>query len=607
MPRRISIRLLMMARPYAGLFALGLLATLLASLLDGVTVVILVPLLKTLFGSSGALAAASSTPLEKITDWLLSPLISGLSRQQVGARLVGVLLVALLLKNALTYGSNQLSVAVQEGLVRDIRVALYRHLLQIDLGFFQRTRAGQLIAGVIVDADQCKQAVTAALAAFFQNLVLILSSLVILSGISWRLTLITLATAPILVVGIQFLLRRLRKYSREWAEERGEITSTVSERLAAIKLIRAYGGEAAEDQFFQNQADRYRKRVIRTQRFSSLTSPVSEVFGGLVIILIVWAAANPALTGVDLGPEVTITFLVVALKMMSPIKSLSQFPASMGLALASAERVFALLDRPTSEQDLPHERPARFTREIRFDHVSFAYDHDRPVLSDVSFQVPKGRMVAIVGASGAGKTTLLELLPRFYDPTSGAILIDDVPLTDLTRASVRALMGIVSQDTVLLNDTVFANIAYALPGATRKQVEAAAQAANADDFISQLPKGYDTLLGERGTRLSGGQRQRIAIARALLRDPPILVLDEATSSLDTESERLVQEAIDRLMLDRTVLVVAHRLATVRHADEIVVLDEGRVVERGTHLSLLAQNGLYRRLHDLQFRTSEGPA
>jgi len=457
---------------------------------------------------------------------------------------------------------------------------------------------------VIADADQSKEAVTAALARFFQNLVLIVSSLAIMSVISWRLTLITLASAPILVLGIQQLLKRLRVHAREWAEERGLITATVTERLAAIKLIRAYGAEDLEGERFAEQADRYRKRVIRTQRFASLSSPASEVFGGLVIILIIWAAANPAVSGVVLGPEVTIVFLGVALKMMSPIKSISQFPSAMAVALGSAERVFRWLDLPAVERTEPGELEARFEREIVFDRVSFAFPEGDPVLEDLSFTIAKGQVVALVGPSGAGKTTLTELLPRFHEPTGGEIRLDGVPLSRLSRRSLRDLIGWVSQDTVVLNDTVFANIAYARPEASHEQVVAAARAANALDFVERLPAGFDTLLGERGTRLSGGQRQRVAIARALLRDPPILILDEATSALDPESERLVQEAIDRVMENRTVLVVAHRLSTVRHADQILVLDDARIVERGTHAELHARNGRYRRLHDLQFQVPE---
>jgi subfamily B ATP-binding cassette protein MsbA len=332
-----------------------------------------------------------------------------------------------------------------------------------------------------------------------------------------------------------------------------------------------------------------------------MTSPVTEVFAGLVLILVIWAATVPDLVGAPLGPEATIVFLLAALKTMSPLKALTQFPTHWATAAASADRVFRLLDLPAVESDPPGVGTARFARDIAFDRVSFRYGSDADlVLDEVSFIVPRGQVVALVGPSGAGKTTLVELLPRFWEPIGGEIRLDGVPLRQLSRKSVRALMAVVGQDTVLLNDTVHANIAYGTPDATREQVMAAAEAANASEFISRLPQGYETLLGERGARLSGGQRQRVAIARALLRDAPILILDEATSALDTESERLVQQAIDRLMRDRTVLVIAHRLATVRHADQILVLDNGRIVERGTHDALIGANGQYRRLHDLQF-------
>jgi ATP-binding cassette, subfamily B, bacterial MsbA len=600
MSQRTARRLIEVARPYRGLFVLGLGASFLASILDGFTVVLLVPLLQQLFGTAGSLTV-DSTRLEQVIHWLTGPLTTGVTPGTAAARLVVLLVLVLLLKNAFAYAASQFSVRVQQGLVRDLRTRLYNHLLTLRLGFFQRTRAGQLISGVIVEADSAKAVVSAALTSLFQNSIVILTTLVILGTISLRLTLLTLAAAPILVFGVRLLVKRLRSHARVWAGHRGDLTATVSERLGAIKLIRAYGAEATEQEHFARQAEHYRKGLIRIERFNSLTSPVSEVFGGLIVIMIIWAAANPALTGVDLTPEVTIAFLIAALKMMSPLKKLSQYPAVMAVAMASADRVFELLDLPSDETPKPGEREASFTAGIAFDRVSFRYEgSDELVLRDVSFTVPRGQVVALVGPSGAGKTTLLDLLARFHDPTEGAIRLDDVPLTGLTRRSIRSLMGIVSQDTVLLNDTVHANIAYGVPGATRDRVVAAADAANAMEFIGELPQGFETMLGERGTRLSGGQRQRIAIARALLRDPPILVLDEATSALDTESERQVQLAIERLMQDRTVLVIAHRLATVRNADRIVVLDRGAVVEQGSHADLLAAGGLYWRLHDLQF-------
>jgi ATP-binding cassette, subfamily B, bacterial MsbA len=602
---RTEFRLLRLVKPYRGLLGLGLLTTFLASLLDGFTLVILIPLLKHLFGTAGALRTGS-TRLEAIVDRLVEPLIAGTTPIQAASRLVVVLAIGLLLKNALSYASTQISVRAQEGLVRDLRTRLFGHLLVLDFGFFQRIKAGQLISALITEVDQTKTVITASLLSFFQNLIVVTTTLVILSQISLRLTLLTLAFVPFLVFGLQKLLRRLRSHARARAQERGEITATATERLGAIRLIRAYSGEERESARFAAQAERYRKRVIRTQRFSSLTSPLTEVFAGFLVILIIWAGTKPALVGLaaPLAPEVIIVFLMAALKLTSPLKTISSFPAAMAVTLASAERVFDFLDQPATEVDRPGEQTAGFEREIIFDRVSFRYGDGDLVLTDVSFRIPRGKVVALVGPSGAGKTTAADLLARFHDPSSGQVLMDGIPLTRLGRRSLRALMGIVSQDTVLLNDTVHANIAYGSPRATREQVVAAAQEANAAGFIAGLGEQYDTLLGERGTRLSGGQRQRIAIARALLRDPPILILDEATSSLDTESERLVQQAMERLMRDRTVLVIAHRLATVRDADEIVVLDAGRVVQRGTHEELLRVGGLYRRLYDLQFRDEE---
>ena len=577
----------------------------LASLLDGFTLVLLVPLLKHLFGTAGSLRAGS-TQLESLINRMVEPLVAGLSPGQAAARLVLLLVMALVLKNVMSYAATQVSVRAQEGLVRDLRTRLFGHLLTLDLGFFQRTRAGQLISGIITEVDQTKTLITASLLSFFQNLVVVAVTLFILSQISLRLTLLTLAFVPFLVFGLQLLLRRLRAHARARAHERGEVTATVAERLGAIRLIRSYGEEARETAHFKSRAERYRKHVIRTQRFSSLTSPLTEVFSGFLVILIIWAGTKPNLVGLGapLAPEVIIVFLMAALKLTSPLKTIASFPAVFAVTMASAERIFDLLDQPPSEVDRREDLPARFEREIVFDRVSFRYGDGDLVLRDVSFTLPKGKIVALVGPSGAGKTTLADLLPRFHDPVSGQITMDGVPLTRIGRRSLRSLMGVVSQDTVLLNDTVRANITYGSPGATPAQIEAAAEAANAAAFLAALPQGLDTVLGERGTRLSGGQRQRIAIARALLRDPPILILDEATSALDTESERQVQQAIERLVQDRTVLVIAHRLATVRDADEIVVLDAGAMVQRGTHEELLRTGGLYRRLYDLQFRGEE---
>ena len=598
-----SGRLFLLLRPYALLFVANLVATFVASVMDGATFVLLIPFLRTLFGHD-PLNVAGGSAVERLLAVVVGPLFAAGSPGAALRNVVLVLVAAMVIKNVLAYLASVSSVAIQENVVRDLRVRLFGHLQTLPLDFFQRTRGGQLLSRVINDTDAVKTVVTAALASLVQNVSLIVVYVAILVALSWQLTLVALVCAPLLVLIVRPMVGRVRWRSREQADQRGELTSLVSELVGSIKLVRAYVAEAFEADRFRALANRYRKGGLRAaQRYALLTSPVSEVFAGAVIVLIFAVGTRLALgQAAGLQPAVLIAFIAVALRLMSPVKSVANYPTTMAGALAAADRVFEVLDLASEEGDRPGEVPARFEQRIEYRGVSFSYNGQAPVLEGLDFEVRRGQVVAVVGPSGAGKTTLVDLLPRFYEPKRGAILMDGVPITRFTRTSLRGLMGIVSQETILLNDTVLANISYGRSDFTLEQVQAAARAANAHDFVSQLPEGYRTLLGERGTRLSGGERQRIAIARALLRDPPILILDEATSALDMESERLVQEAIDRLMARRTTFVIAHRLATVQHADLILVLAEGRIVERGTHATLYAAGGLYRRLHDMQFRT-----
>jgi subfamily B ATP-binding cassette protein MsbA len=380
------------------------------------------------------------------------------------------------------------------------------------------------------------------------------------------------------------------------------MTSVLHEVIGGMRLVKSFRGEEYEEGRFVAASDRYSSGMTRIARISLLSAPLTEIIGTSIAVLILWIGARQVLLSGTLTGSQLITFMILVMRLLPPLKQLSQTPATAQQSLAAAERLFDVLDRPTEAQlDRGTTTVSGFRDNITFDRVSFAYDGD-PVLTNVSFVAQRGEVVALVGASGAGKSTLVDLIPRFYEVTAGRILLDGIDTREIALPSLRSLIAIVSQDTILFNDTVHNNIAYgAATTYTRAQVEAAARAANAHSFIVELPDGYDTVLGERGTRLSGGQRQRVAIARALLTDPPVLILDEATSALDAESERLVQEAIDRLLAGRTVFVIAHRLSTVQHADRILVLERGQIVELGTHQELIQQRGTYHRLHALQFR------
>jgi subfamily B ATP-binding cassette protein MsbA len=378
--------------------------------------------------------------------------------------------------------------------------------------------------------------------------------------------------------------------------------SVLQESVSGIRLVKSFSAEGHEESKFVDASHRYSKGLVRTSRLALLSQPITETMATAITVLLLWYGATLVLDARVLQASAFLVFLTLVMRMLGPLKALSQLPTVAQSSLAAADRLFEVLDVPTEiAADRGTRLIERFEREIVFDDVSFAYETE-PVLSNVSFVARKGDVIALVGASGAGKSTLADLIPRFYEPTSGRITIDGIDTREIRLPSLRRLMGIVSQETVIFNDTVRSNVAYGMAARfTEAQIESAARAANAHAFITELPQRYDTLLGERGARLSGGQRQRIAIARALLIDPPVLILDEATSALDTESERLVQQAIDRLLAGRTVFVIAHRLSTIQHATQILVLDRGRIVERGTHRELLAAGGAYARLHQLQFR------
>jgi len=584
--------------PHKGkLFAVVLLNAA-AAFADVFSFTLLIPFLNALFEADSLLPATGT--VGRVLDATIGFLLDEQDRKGSLLRVMGIVIAAVTLKNTLIWLSGQVGVKLQEFVVRDLRDALYAHLLRLPLSWFTRNKVGQIIARVLNDTASAKTVVTELVTRSLWSFAQVVATLVAMFTLSWQLSIAALVIAPITVGAIQPVLRKLRKGYRRLGNEQGEMTSLVQEVVSGVRLVKSYRAEGREEAKFIERNGAFAKGFVRVGRLALLSGPVTETLGTFTAVAILWYGAQLVEQKAMVGAELLV-FLIQVMRLLQPLKQLSQAPAAAQQSLASAERIFEVLDAETeTARDRGTRQTATFNESIRFENVSFAYETDRYALQDVSFSARKGEVVALVGASGAGKSTLVDLLPRFIDPTGGTIQLDGVDLRDIRLDALRALTGIVSQDTVLFNDTVRANVAFGRPDATQSQLEAAARAANALSFIEAMPEGWDTNLGERGTRLSGGQRQRLAIARALLSDPPLLILDEATSALDAESERLVQEAIDRLLEGRTVFVIAHRLATIQHANRILVFDAGRLVEQGTHGELLAQGGAYARLHALQF-------
>ncbi len=581
-----------------------------AAVADVFSFTLLVPFFNALFGLDQLLPTKGTIGqlLNATIGFLLDPNDTKGSLQNVMLIVIG----AVTLKNVLVWLSGQVGVKLQEFVVRDLRDALYGHLLRLPLPWFTRNKVGQVISRVLNDTTTAKTVVTELVTRSMWSTAQIVATIVAMFVTSWRLSIAALFIAPITIGAVQPVLRKLRKGYGRLGNDQGEITSLVQEVVSGVRLVKSYRAEQREETKFTTRNAAFAKGYIRVGRLALLSGPAIETLGTITAVAILWYGATLVITEKSMAAAELMVFLIQVMRILQPLKQLSQAPAAAQQSLASAERIFEILDEPTEVAvDRGTRTQVSFSESVVFEGVTFRHEGveaDRPpALSDVSFTARKGEVIALVGASGAGKSTLVDLLPRFIDPTSGRILLDGVDLREIRLDALRALTGIVSQDTVLFNDTVRANVAFGRPDVTQAQLEAAAKAANALGFIEALPEGWDTNLGERGTRLSGGQRQRLAIARALLSDPPILILDEATSALDVESERLVQEAIDRLLAGRTVFVIAHRLATIQHADRILVLDRGQLVEEGTHLALLAKGGAYARLHALQFDRREDGA
>ncbi|MCA2989041.1 MAG: ABC transporter ATP-binding protein [Gemmatimonas sp.] len=585
--------------PHKGKLGLVVLLNALAAFADVFSFTLLVPFFNAFFQSEQLIPATGT--IGRVLDTTIGLLLDERDRMGSLRNVLLIVIAAVTLKNTLVWLSGQLGVKLQEFVVRDLRDQLYAHLLRLPLPWFTRNKVGQIIARVLNDTGNAKTVVTELVTRSLWSGAQLVATLVAMFTTSWRLSLAALVIAPVTIGAIQPVLRKLRQGYRRLGNEQGEMTSLVQEVVSGVRLVKSYRAEGREEARFTAKNNAFARGFVKVGRLALLSGPVIETLGTLTAVIILWYGAQLVLVEGSLTGAELLVFLVQVMRLLQPLKQLSQTPAAAQQSLASAERVFEILDAPAeTTTDRGTRDVATFEREIAFSGVGFQYDGGAAALQDVTFTARKGEVVALVGASGAGKSTLVDLLPRFLDPTAGRITLDGVDLREIRLGALRALTGIVSQDTVLFNDTVRANVAFGRPDATQAQLDDAARAANALAFIEALPEGWDTNLGERGSRLSGGQRQRVAIARALVSDPPILILDEATSALDVESERLVQEAIDRLLEGRTVFVIAHRLATIQHADRILVLDGGRLVEEGAHDALLARGGPYARLHALQF-------
>ena len=537
--------------------------------------------------------------------WLVRPVLDGIfiSKDQF---LLMVLPLAILgvavLKGIFSYGQNYLMSYVGNQVITDVRQELFLQLMRLPVGFHDSTTSGRLMSRVINDVNLMANAVAGVLKDLFQQGLTFVAMMGVIFYQNWKLAAVSVIVTPLSFVTMVRMGQRLRGLSTRGQEKIGDMASALQETLAGIRIVKAFGREDSEALRFRDSNKAYLRATMKATQVSSLASSRMEVIGVLGVVTIIWYGGYLVIDG-TMTPGAFFSFLAAMFMAYTPIKRLAGANNTIQQALAAAERVFQVLDLPNElDRDRGGHELQPLTRSLEFRGVSFRYEGSgAPALMGIHLSVKAGEVLALVGSSGSGKTTLASLVPRFYEPAEGSILIDGQDIRQCTLRSLRSQIGIVSQDTVLFDDTVKNNIAYGRAGATDQDVEKAARLAYAHEFITRLPEGYHTLIGENGIKLSGGERQRLAIARAILRDPPILILDEATSSLDSESERMVQLAFSNLMRNRTTLVIAHRLSTVQSADRIVVLDRGSIVESGSHEELLQRGGLYKRFHAVQFQ------
>lgn len=613
---KLYFRLLSFLKPHLKYLLLAMIFMILFAGMSGFSVTMVVPLTKIIFSEEEAITQGVSPNKEtssvgeknlvalmpKMLKEKLNHLIIGKTRLETLGHFCILVFLIFLIKNLFWYTQSFLIVRVEQGVIMDLRNKLYSHFHPLPLEYFHGQKTGVLISRITNDITLVKGAVANGFAEALRQGFLLLVYLFLVFWASWKLALLALLLFPPATIIIGKFGQKVKKSSALTQEKMGNMTSVLQETISGIRVVKAFVMEKFEIKKFTDATKDYFKTMVKLTRIGSLAPPLTEILGVFAAVLFLWFAGRDIVAG-NLDPSRFFLFLFAMLSLMQPVRSLSHLNIDIQQGLAAAKRIFEVLDTEPKIKDQPKAiRIDSLKDKVTFHNISFSYNSsDKEVLSNINMEIKAGEIIALVGPSGAGKSTLMDLLPRFYDPISGEMRIDGIDIRKIDLRSLRNLMGIVTQETILFNDTVWNNIAYGHDHASQEEVESAAQAANAHDFIRQMPQKYQTIIGDRGVKISGGERQRLAIARALFKNPPILIFDEATSSLDTESEALVQEAIDRLMKGRTVFVIAHRLSAIQNADKIVVLDDGKIVQMGDHNSLIHQEGLYKRLYEMQFK------
>lgn len=594
--------------PYKKYLALTVVFNILSAVLNIFSFAALIPILQILFRTEGAGTATELMPwsldnlkevLANNADYYVTQLIGDMGATTT-LLLIGLFLAfATFLKTGAYFLSSATIIPIRTGVVRDIRNQLYHKITSLPIGFFSEERKGDIIARMTGDVGEIESSIMSSLDMLFKNPILIISYFTALIFISWQLTLFTLVFVPIFGWFMGYVGRKLKRKSIAAQSLWSDTMSQVEETLGGLRIIKAFCAEDKMNKRFDGINSEYRDSIQRVNIRQQMAHPMSEFLGTVLIIIVLWVGGILVLDQQILSGPTFIYYLVMLYSIINPLKDFSKASYNIPKGLASMERVDKILKAEnTIKEPANPKHIASFEHQIEFRHVSFRYG-EQWVLKDINLVIEKGKTVALVGQSGSGKSTLVDLIPRYYDVQEGEVLIDGINVKDLGIHDLRQLIGNVNQEAILFNDSFYGNITFGVDSATREQVEQAAHIANAHEFIMQTEHGYDTNIGDRGGRLSGGQRQRVSIARAILKNPPILILDEATSALDTESERLVQDALERLMKTRTTVAIAHRLSTIKNADEICVLHEGEIVERGTHEELLEKGGYYRKLHEMQ--------